>query len=387
MNTTFPPGDRFHPTANLFPLMEGEHLAALAEDIRANGLREAIIMYQGLILDGRNRHMACERVGVTPGYVHVECDDPLAYVLSKNLHRRHLNESQRAMVAARLAKLDRGRPSNASSEAISQPDAAKLLNVSRSTVQRAAMVRDNAAPELAARVERGEMPVSLAAKLAANLSEEQQRELAHKPEAFLRGAVKRTVRATRELALASATIETSTALGKPLYNVIYADPPWRFEPYSRVSGMDRAADNHYPTMDADALAALELPAADDCVLFCWSTIAMLPAAIAFLGHHGFVYRTAYGWLKPGLGTGYWSRADQLELLLVGVRGAVPAPAPGTQPPQVLTIARGKHSAKPDEFAAMIERMFPNVAKLEMFARKRRAGWDVWGNEVPTATAV
>src|SRR5579862_9559286 len=86
--------ERFHPIANLFPLMEGEQLAALAEDIRANGLREPIVIYQGLILDGRNRDMACESVGLTPGYVHVECDDPLAYVLSKNLHRRHLNESQ-----------------------------------------------------------------------------------------------------------------------------------------------------------------------------------------------------------------------------------------------------------------------------------------------------
>ena len=68
-------------------------------------------------------------------------------------------------------------------------------------------------------------------------------------------------------------------------------------------------------------------------------------------------------------------------LLVGVRGDVPAPAPGTQPPQVMTLPRGRHSEKPAAFAEMIGRMFPTVPKIEMFAGGQRAGWDVWGNEV------
>jgi N6-adenosine-specific RNA methylase IME4 len=231
---------------------------------------------------------------------------------------------------------------------------------------------------------------SLPAELADRLLDQAQRQAEETgeppPKRAVRNLVKSHRRAQREMELAKATEQASCKVGSQLYGVIYTDPPWRFEPFSRESGMDRAADNHYPTLDADALAALELPAADDCVLFCWSTIAMLPAAMTFLRHHGFVYRSAYGWLKPGPGTGYWSQADQLELLLVGVRGEVPAPAPGTQPPQVLTIPRGKHSAKPDEFAAMIERMFSNVAKLEMFARKLRPGWDVRGNEVEANVA-
>ena len=260
--------ERFHPVADLFPLMEGEQFDALVHDIRANGLREPIVEIEGLILDGRNRKRACDQAGVAPRFVTFQGSDPVAFVLSANLHRRHLNESQRAMIAARLATMDRGRPENASIDAITQPDAAKLLNVSRSTVQRAAIVRDKAAPHLAARVERGDMHVSLAAKLATNLSDEQQRELADKPEAYLRGAVKRTVRDRREQALASATIEASAALGKRLYNVIMADPPWRFEPYSRATGMDRSAENHYPTMATDDISAIIPPAAPGPRVWC-----------------------------------------------------------------------------------------------------------------------
>jgi N6-adenosine-specific RNA methylase IME4 len=195
-----------------------------------------------------------------------------------------------------------------------------------------------------------------------------------KPEA------KRAKRAAMEQRLAKQTLAASEQIGHRLYGVIYIDPPWQFEPYSRVTGMDRAADNHYPTMTQDELTELVIPAAPDCVLFCWVTVPMLPAGMAFLSDHGFTYRTSYFWLKPGPGTGYWSTKDQIEILLVATQGKVPAPAPGDQPPQTLTLPRGEHSAKPDQFAAMIAAMFPNVPKLEMFARKQREGWDPWGNQ-------
>jgi hypothetical protein len=150
----------------------------------------------------------------------------------------------------------------------------------------------------------------------------------------LRTRVKQLRRDAREVELAEAIEEQTHLLGVQRFGVIYADPPWQFEPYSRETGMDRAAENHYPTMTQDALAALELPAGEDCVLFCWTTVAMLPAGMAFLSDHGFTYRSAYFWHKPGAGTGYWSTTDQIEILLVGTVGNPPAPAPGKQPPQI-----------------------------------------------------
>ena len=106
---------------------------------------------------------------------------------------------------------------------------------------------------------------------------------------------------------------------------------------------------------------------------------MLQDALEWMARYRFEYRSHCVWMKDQQGTGYWFR-NQHELLLVGVRGEVPAPAPGTQFPSVLCLAVSQHSAKPAAFAEMIEEMFPSLPALELFARGPRLGWDVWGNE-------
>jgi N6-adenosine-specific RNA methylase IME4 len=190
-------------------------------------------------------------------------------------------------------------------------------------------------------------------------------------------------REARERELAAATERASRSLGRKLYGVIYADPPWRFEPYSRITGMNRAADNHYPTMTLDAIKALRIPAAKNCVLFLWATVPMLPQALEVMTAWGFTYKSAWFWKKHCDGTGYWGRS-RIEILLIGRRGNMPAPALGEQPPQVIEAPRGRHSEKPAIFAAIIEKLYPNVPKLEMFARSARNGWSVWGNEIGAA---
>lgn len=101
-------GTKIHPAANLFPILEGAAFAELVADVKANGLREPITLYQGKILDGRNRARACVKAKVRPRTRVWKGTDPLAYVVSLNLARRHLTESQRAMVAARLVQTSHG---------------------------------------------------------------------------------------------------------------------------------------------------------------------------------------------------------------------------------------------------------------------------------------
>lgn len=159
------------------PPIPGPEQSALESDMRKRGFDSAfpIVMYQGKILDGRHRYAAAMHVakvapdlGVKPVFREFDGDDEaaLAFVVAANLHRRHLNASQRAMVAERLATMRVGRPKeNASNDAVSQGSAADMLNVSRKSVQRAKEVREHA-PDLAEAVESGEMSVSKAAKAA-----------------------------------------------------------------------------------------------------------------------------------------------------------------------------------------------------------------------------
>ena len=168
-----------HPVAEIFPLIEGAEFEALAADIRQHGQHEPVIVHDGMILDGRNRYRACQEVGVEPILESWagEGGSPEAFVISKNLHRRHLNESQRAMIAKKLAKLKLGDNQHAQICAPSHDEAAKLLHVSRRSVQHAAVVQEKAAPELVKAVERGDIPVSTAAQIA-HLPKARQREIA-----------------------------------------------------------------------------------------------------------------------------------------------------------------------------------------------------------------
>lgn len=172
-----------HPIANIFPAMSPAEFDALVDDIREHGQREPVWLHEGKVIDGRHRVQACAELGIEVKSVEYTGDDPLAFIVSLNLHRRHLNESQRAMVAARLATLGRGRPGeNAPIGGISQDAAAELLNVSTRAVQRATVVRDEAVPELVRAVEEGRASVSAASHIA-SLPHSFQRETVERAQA------------------------------------------------------------------------------------------------------------------------------------------------------------------------------------------------------------
>ena len=163
-----------HDLASLFPRLGEQELTALADDIEKNGQNESIVTYEGQVLDGQNRQSACLMRGIRPNYVEYTGTDPLGFVLSKNLRRRQLNESQRAMVAARLANMGqgerkKGKPANlpvsepaANGREISQSEAARILNVSERLVRSATKLRKKATPEVIAQVEQGAMTINAA---------------------------------------------------------------------------------------------------------------------------------------------------------------------------------------------------------------------------------
>jgi len=121
-------------------------------------------------------------------------------------------------------------------------------------------------------------------------------------------------------------------------------------------------------------------ASPDSVLILWTTSPKFAEALLVLEAWGFTYRTCMVWDKEIIGMGYYAR-QQHELLLFAARGALPVPEAANRPPSVIRIRRdSKHSAKPEEFYTIIERMYPEYEKLEMFARNKREGWHSWGNQ-------
>jgi N6-adenosine-specific RNA methylase IME4/ParB-like chromosome segregation protein Spo0J len=369
-----------HQFADLFPMMAGAEFDDLVADIKAHGVREPIWLYDGKILDGRNRYRASAVAGVDCPMREYVGDDPLAFVLSINLKRRHLNESQRGMVMARIATLPKGSNQHAEISVPSQAQVAKTLNVSVDTGQFARKVLDHGTSELIAAVDHGHLAVSVAAKAAALPAEDQKAIAAKAKDGDANAArthVKQKVRAEKERTLAVKQM----ALPNKRYGVIVADPEWNFEVWSE-KGKDRAAENHYPTSNLTEIMTRDVAkiSADDCVLFLWATAPMLPHALQVMAAWGFEYKSQATWVKHKAGTGYWFR-NQHELLLVGTRGNIPAPAPGTQWASVIEAPVGAHSEKPELSLQLIEQYFPTLRKIELNRRgPARPGWDAWGNE-------
>lgn len=164
------------------------------------------------------------------------------------------------------------------------------------------------------------------------------------------------------------------------YPVIYADPPWEYD--FPISG-SRKIDQHYPTMSFEDICAMDIAsiAADDAILFLWAVF--LQKGLTVLEAWGFEYRTEMIWCKPSFGMGQWVRKSH-EICLIGVRGEIPTPWPDSRPDSVLDgpkAATGEHSSKPDQMYEVIEAMYPQLAKIELFATQKRKGWASWGNQV------
>jgi N6-adenosine-specific RNA methylase IME4 len=345
----------FHPLANIFPLMPEKLICRLADDIKKNGLQEVITIFEGKILDGRNRYLACRKAEVAPLFKDFKGNNPLAFVLSSNANRQHFNESQRGLVGARLANLPPHRPENKSASmrtySYTQPEAAKLLNVSERLIQYAKVILEEAPEEVPA-IEQGDKTI---------------------------------IQVIREIKRKNIQQKILQA-PKGKYRVIYSDPPWRYS--DDMVGLDEkgygvAAERHYPTMSIQELCDLPVKdwADENAVLFLWVTSPMLEACFKVINAWGFEYTTSIVWDKDAHNFGHYVSVRH-EFLLICTRGSC---LPDTKKllPSVVKIKRSKtHSEKPERFREMIDEMYCRGQRIELFARNPvpRGNWVYYGNE-------
>lgn len=173
------------------------------------------------------------------------------------------------------------------------------------------------------------------------------------------------------------------------YDLIMADPPWRFELYSE-KGEEKSPQAHYRTMTLEEITALPVAglAKPDCLLWLWATAPMLQAQIGVLEAWGFDFKTSGVWVKTtatgkiAFGTGYVLR-NAHEPFLIGTRGT-----PKTKR-DVRSVIMGRvraHSQKPEEAFRAAEALMPGARRVELFSRTNRPGWDAWGDEAGTLAA-
>lgn len=366
----------YHPVANIFPMMSDDEFAALVEDIRVNGQRQPIYLHEDRIIDGRNRYRACQQLGIMPNVVAWDGEGSLvSFVVSLNLQRRHLSSSQKATVGLDILPMleeearerqrvageefGRGKLPQLIGEAIEQPrerhaneavqQAAQMVGTNRQYVSDAKKLRDEA-PELLERVRSGELTIPQA-KTELKRAEVKQR--------------------LEEVVAREAEAPTG------LFDVVVIDPPWPMEKIEREVRPNQTGFD-YPTMSEEELAVLNIPAADDCHMWLWTTHRFLPMALRLLDTWDFKYVCAFTWHKPGGFQPIGLPQYNCEFALYARRGT-----PQFIDTKAFSVCfdapRGAHSEKPELFYDMVRRV-TGGRRLDMFNRRAIDGFAGWGKE-------
>lgn len=368
----------YHTYANIFPLIEGGQFDELKEDIKTHGLLQPVILYEGKILDGRNRYRACLAIGLEPRYEQYEGIDPLGYVISLNLKRRHMTKEQLAAVAVQ-------------NEALLSD-----LQARARERQKATQIKSGAAPTVAQKVaEPKESLQQLAEVFQTNKQyvKEAKAVKERAPEAFaavvkgdkgLRDAYQDLKKDERRAVIAAQIEQIKEEGITPIdgkYEVIVIDPPWRYDdteiPNYAPNG--NRGTSPYPTMSMEEIRNIKIPCSDNCVLWLWTTNYFMKDAFTLLKEWGFENKTILTWVKNRYGTGKWLRS-QTEHCILAIKGTpIYNRDAAASKSTVLMADMREHSRKPDEFYALVEELCVGH-RLDYFAREQRPGWSTYGND-------
>ncbi len=377
----------------LLPDLAPTEYDALKADIALNGVLVPVEVDQdGMMLDGHHRLRAWSELtsaGVDlPAYPRLvrsfqDDDERVEHALKLNLQRRHLTRDQLRSVALDLRH--RGWQYERIAETLVVPETtikrwisespnglSEFPNAITNTRGQERPARYNKPVVLAVNDREQERAGSFLTTIDGEVIDDDSGEILSSVD------VRRALNAQKREAHNQGLVFSSNApMPDKRYAVIYADPPWR---YDFAETDNRKIENQYPTMTEGEIAELDVPAADDAVLFMWATNPKLREAFTVLDGWGFDYVTNMVWIKDRIGMGYYARSRH-ELLLIAKRGSLPVPLPANRPDSVIEGRRAEHSAKPLHLYDVIERMYPGFAKIELFCRSPHDGWDAWGNEL------
>lgn len=359
---------------DLIPPLTKEEFGLLEQSIIKEGVRDPIIIWGDMIVDGHNRYNICKKHNInfkTVDREFTDLDKVKIFIIENQLGRRNISKFVRSELILELKPLIQEKakqkqiesggavPHNCAEPPIeTRKELAKQANVSHETIRRVEKIKEKASEEDIQKLRRGEISINEVHK-----------------------EIKRVENQTKRI---NEQIDRDNSFKEvPLpnrkYSVLYVDPPWQYE-YSKSHS--REIENNYPTMELDKIKTMDINKVVDnnCVIFMWATSPKLSEAIEVLEAWDFTYKTCAVWVKDKIGMGYYFR-QQHELLLVATKGNPVLSAPTDRISSVLEYPRGKHSAKPVELYDIIDNMYPGIIKLELFSRGNdRENWMVWGYE-------
>lgn len=366
---------------SLIPPLSAEELAGLEQSIRDEGCRVPLDVWHGhnILLDGHNRHEICTRLGIAYRTAEIDLPDrdtAKVWIIRNQFNRRNLSAYTRAELAMTLEGIFAGQAKQRQVEAgkeygrgspkvppnLVEPDApphhretnrqtAKAAGIGHETYRKVKKIKEAGVdPETERKLRDNEVSVD---RVYSEIKKRQrQSELQEQQTAIAEGRV---------------------VLPEGVFEVIAIDPPWPYGTPYDPNG--QRASCPYPEMTLDEIGAIKLPAADDCVLWLWTTHKFMRHSFDLLDAWGFRDVAIVTWTKTKMGLGKWLRS-QSEFCIMAVKGK-----PKVNLTNQTTVLHGpmrEHSRKPDEFYAMVDSLCIG-RKLDYFSREKRHGWEQIGN--------
>lgn len=365
----------------LIPALTQEEFKQLEENCLAEGIREAILTWNGFIIDGHNRYEIANKwnLDFQTKSKHFKDEEAVKeWMILNQFGRRNLSNYQRSVLALELESLFREKAKE--NQAIqfkgnslkqksaevkpieTRKELAKVANVSHDTIAKVKVIEAKAPEEVKAKLQTGEVSINQAYK---EIKKEEKKE--------------------ERIELINKQINEIEAGNLPelegLFDVISVDPPWNYEGENKketsFDSVGRRVANPYPEMSTEEIKKIQLPLMKDSIVFLWTTHKFLPDALEILKEWNLEYKATLVWNKEKMGMGAWFRM-QCEFCLVGIKGK--PYWENTKYRDILNEPRREHSRKPDSFFSMVEEITLG-RRLEYFSREKRKGWEVFGNDI------
>jgi N6-adenosine-specific RNA methylase IME4 len=365
---------------SLIPALSSDEFMQLEANCIREGIRDAIITWQGVIIDGHNRYEIATKHGLkykTEEKVFESENDVKEWMINNQFGRRNLSNYQRSVLALQLEEVFSAKAKEKEFErkttfVKSQKSSLETINtnkelsnisgVGQQTIARVKVIEAKATPEVKAKLATGEVSINQAYQ-----------------------EIKKDEKKAERIQLIEKQIEEIEQGNLPelngLFDVVSVDPPWPYEGENKkVTSFDslgRRVANPYPEMNISEIKEINLPLMKDAIVLLWTTHKFLPDSFEILKTWGLEYKATLVWNKEKIGMGAWFRM-QCEFCLVGIKGK-----PywnNTTFRDILIEPRREHSRKPDSFFKMIEEITLG-RRLEYFSREKRSGWEVFGNDI------